>query len=56
MRNKVPLNVSISRELCEKVRKEAERLGMTRSLYLEILLRKVFGLEPKVGEPHVKDG
>jgi hypothetical protein len=47
-KNKVPLNVSVSRQIVEKIEEEANRLGMTKSLYVEFLLRKVFKLEPLV--------
>jgi len=47
-KNKVPLNVSVSRQIVEKIEQEAQKLGMTKSLYVEILLRKVFGLEPSI--------
>jgi hypothetical protein len=47
-KNKVPLNVSVSRQIVEKIEEEANRLGMTKSLYVEFLLRKVFKLEPLI--------
>jgi hypothetical protein len=47
-KNKVPLNVSISKQIVEKIEQEAGKLGMTKSLYVEILLRKVFKLEPLI--------
>jgi antitoxin component of RelBE/YafQ-DinJ toxin-antitoxin module len=47
-KNKVPLNVSVSKQIVERIEQEAEKLGMTKSLYVEILLRKIFGLEPLI--------
>jgi len=47
-KNKVPLNVSVSKQIVDKIEQEAEKLGMTKSLYMEILLRKVFKLEPLI--------
>jgi hypothetical protein len=47
-KNKVPLNVSVSRQIVERIEEEAKNLGMTKSLYMEILLRKVFKLEPLI--------
>ena len=47
-KNKVPLNVSVSKHIVERIERDAEKLGMTKSLYIEMLLRKVFGLEPLI--------
>jgi hypothetical protein len=47
-KNKIPLNVSVSRQIVEKIEEESKRLGMTKSLYMEFLLRKVFKLEPLI--------
>jgi len=48
-RLRYPLNVSVSKELIEKIEEESKKLGIHKSLYMEILLRKIFGLEPKFG-------
>lgn len=47
-RRKIPLNVSVSKEIVEKIEQEAQNLAMSKSLYMEILLRKVFGMEPLI--------
>ena len=47
-KNKIPLNVSVSRQIVDRIEEEAKKLGMTKSLYIEILLRKVFKLEPLI--------
>jgi hypothetical protein len=47
-RRKMPLNVSVSKEIVEKIEQEAQNLAMSKSLYMEILLRKVFGMEPLI--------
>jgi hypothetical protein len=47
-KNKIPLNVSVSKQIVDRIEEEAKKLGMTKSLYMEILLRKVFKLEPLI--------
>jgi len=41
-KNKVPLNVSVSKQIVEKIEQEAEKLGMTKSLYVEFFVKKNF--------------
>jgi len=54
---KIPLNVSITEEVVRRIEEEAEKLSMSRSLFVEFVFRKLFNLEPQLkGESPKMEG
>jgi len=48
--------LTLSPMVVEKLREEAKKLQLSSSGFVELILRKYFEIEPKVGGPNVKDG
>uniref|UniRef100_A0A7V4KEP6 Uncharacterized protein n=1 Tax=Fervidobacterium pennivorans TaxID=93466 RepID=A0A7V4KEP6_FERPE len=49
------LMLTLSPMVVEKLKEEAKRLQLTSSGFVELVLRKYFEMEPRLGELHVKD-
>jgi len=49
------LMLTLSPMVVEKLKEEAKKLQLSSSGFVELILRKYFEMEPRLGEVHVKD-